>query len=149
MNEVSVDNKLVMIERYRAQLALVCMTWSYRPHPCPSPRWEGNCCRLVRHSNSVGFPLPSRGGVGVGSLSLSLPKFITLHYKFLIIRFLTEKWRVWMKSDFTFYKEIQKSGENNIKMWLFTKYTNVLCVLSEEICNFVPRTIEIHYGQRH
>jgi len=46
-------------------------------------------------------------------------------------------------------QSIQKSEDNNIKMWLFTKYTNVLRVPSEKICNFVPRTIEIHYGQRH
>ena len=38
-------------------------------------------------------------------------------------------------------QSIQKSEDNNIKMWLFTKYTNVLSVLSEKICNFVPRTI--------
>jgi len=50
--------------------------------------------------------------------------------------------------DFT-AQSIQKSGENNIKMWLFAKYLGVVCVLSEKMSNFVPRTIEIHYGQRH
>ena len=48
-----------------------------------------------------------------------------------------------------YQKKSQKSGEKNIKIWLFIKYTNVLCVLSEKNCNFVPRTIEIHYGQRY
>ena len=34
-------------------------------------------------------------------------------------------------------------------MRLFAKYLGVVCVLSEKMSNFVPRTIEIHYGQRH
>ena len=48
-----------------------------------------------------------------------------------------------------YQEKVQKSGENNIKMWLFAKYLGVVCILSEKMSNFVPRTIEIHYGQRH
>jgi hypothetical protein len=48
-----------------------------------------------------------------------------------------------------YQEKVQKSGENDIKMWLFAKYLDVVCVLSEKMSNFVPRTIEIHYGQRH
>ena len=46
-----------------------------------------------------------------------------------------------IEQTYEYQKKVQKSGENNIKMWLFTKYTNVLCVLSEKMNNFVPRTI--------
>ena len=37
------------------------------PTPAPSPTREGSCCRLVRRwGNSVGPPLPCRGGAGGG-----------------------------------------------------------------------------------
>ena len=46
-------------------------------------------------------------------------------------------------------KEWRKVMGNDIKMWLFAKYASSLCLLSEKISNFVLRTIEIHYDQRH
>ena len=42
-----------------------------------------------------------------------------------------------IEQTYEYQKKVQKSGENNIKMWLFTKYTNVLCILSEKICKVV------------
>ena len=42
---------------------------SYRPHPCPSPTWEGSCHADFSVANkAVATPLPCRGGGGVGSV---------------------------------------------------------------------------------